>query len=365
VQIKQVIQFLESYAPPAYQESYDNCGLLTGDPHWQCTGILCTLDTLENIVDEAVEKNCNLIVSHHPVIFSGIKKLNGRNYVERTVIKAIKNDIAIYAIHTNLDNVRLGVNKKIADKIGLINQQILSPKNNLLSKLVTYVPVANAGEVRNALFAAGGGNIGNYSECSFNTEGKGTFFPKENTHPFIGEAGRREIVNEEKIEIVFPEYLQTKMIASLKHAHPYEEPAFDIIPLNNIYDNVGSGIIGELENETHETFFLEKIKKTFGLKIIRHTALSGKNVKRVAVCGGAGSFLIKMAVAAKADVYITSDVKYHEFFDADNQVVIADIGHWESEQYTPELLFDILVAKFPTFAVLKSALCTNPVQYFS
>lgn len=365
MQIKQIIQFLETLAPSAFQENYDNCGLLTGDPHWQCTGILCTLDTLENIVDEAVEKNCNLIVSHHPIIFSGIKKLNGKNYVERTVIKAIKNDIAIYAIHTNLDNVRLGVNKKIADKIGLINQQILSPKNNLLSKLVTYAPAANAGEVRNALFAAGGGNIGNYSECSFFSEGKGTFKPGENTNPFIGEQGKRAIVNEEKIEIIFPNYLQSVLVNALKKNHPYEEPAFDIIPLNNVYENVGSGIIGELQHETGEDFFLEKIKKTFGTGVIKHTASLNKNVKRVAVCGGAGSFLIKSAIASKADFYITSDIKYHEFFDADNQLVIADIGHWESEQYTPELLFDILVAKFPTFAVLKSALCTNPVQYFS
>lgn len=365
MQIKQVIEFLESYAPPAYQESYDNCGLLTGDPRWQCTGILCTLDTLENIVEEAVEKNCNLIVSHHPIIFSGIKKLNGKNYVERAVIKAIKHDIAVFAIHTNLDNVHLGVNKRIADKIGLLNQRILLPKNNLLSKLVTYVPIVNANEVRSALFAAGGGNIGNYSECSFNTEGKGTFKPAENTHPFIGEHGKREVVGEEKIEMIFPDYLQSSLISALKENHPYEEPAFDIIPLNNKYDNIGSGIVGELQFEMNEDAFLKKIKEIFHTGVIKHTVLVGKTVKRIAVCGGAGSFLVKSAIVANADFYITSDIKYHEFFDADNQIVIADIGHWESEQYTPELLFDILVAKFPTFAVLKSALCTNPVQYFS
>lgn len=365
MQIKDVIQFLESYAPLAFQENYDNCGLLTGNTQWQCTGILCTLDTLENIVEEAVDKNCNLIVSHHPIIFSGIKKMNGKNYVERTIIKAIKNDIAIYAIHTNLDNVHLGVNKKIADKIGLLNQQILSPKNGLLSKLITYAPVANAEEIKNTLFAAGGGHIGNYSECSFSTEGKGTFKAGENTNPFIGKQGIRELIAEEKIEIIFPNYLQPTLICALKKAHPYEEVAYSIIPLNNLYQNVGSGIVGDLQDAMKEEILLEKVKKIFSTSIIKHTVLLNKNVKRIAVCGGAGSFLIKNAIIAKADIYITSDIKYHEFFDADNQIVVADIGHWESEQFTTELLFDILVAKFPTFAVLKSERYTNPIQYFS
>ncbi|ANI89437.1 Nif3-like dinuclear metal center hexameric protein [Arachidicoccus ginsenosidimutans] len=365
MQIREIIRVLENIAPPVYQENYDNSGLLTGNADWECTGVLCTLDTLEATVKEAKEKNCNLIVSHHPIIFSGIKKLNGKNYVERTVIDAIKNDIAIYAIHTNLDNVHLGVNKKIADKLGLINQQILSPKNNLLSKLITYVPSANAEAVRLSLFNAGAGHIGNYAECSFSSEGKGTFKPEENTNPFIGEQGKRAIVDEEKIEVIFPNYLQPVLVDALKKSHPYEEPAFDIISLNNVYENIGSGIIGELADEETEEDFLKKIKATFGTPSIRHTQLLNKKVKRVAVCGGAGSFLIKNAIGTKADFYITSDVKYHEFFDADNHLIIADIGHWESEQFTIELLFDILVAKFPTFAVLKSALCTNPVKYFS
>lgn len=365
MKIKEIIAALESFAPPAYQEHYDNCGLLAGSADWECTGILCTLDTLEKTVEEAKAKNCNLIVSHHPIIFSGIKKLNGNNYVERTVINAVKNDIAIYAAHTNLDNVCLGVNKKIADKLGLINQQILAPKNKLLRKLVTYVPPANADAVRAALFNAGAGHIGNYSECSFSSNGKGGFKPEANTHPFIGKTGERTVVDEEKMELIFPDYLQSVLVNALKKAHPYEEPAFDILPLENFYENVGSGVIGDLQEEEDEKSFLRKIKNIFGTPAIRHTQLLGKKVRRVAVCGGSGSFLIKNAIGAKADFYITADVKYHEFFDADGHLVIADIGHWESEQFTVELLFDILVAKFPTFAVLKSALCTNPVRYFS
>jgi dinuclear metal center YbgI/SA1388 family protein len=365
MQIKEIIATLENFAPPAFQEHYDNCGLLTGDVNADCTGILCTLDTLEKTVEEAKAKNCNLIVSHHPIIFSGIKKLNGKKYVERTVINAIKNDIAIYAAHTNLDNIHLGVNKKIADKLGLINQQILAPKNNLLSKLITYVPTANAEAVRLALFNAGAGHIGNYSECSFSSGGKGCFKPEANTHPFIGKTGERIIVDEEKIEVIFPNHLQSALVKALRKAHPYEEPAFDIIPLGNFYENVGSGIIGELPEDEDEKIFLQKIKNIFGTPVIRHTQLLNKKVKRVAVCGGSGSFLIKNAIGAAADFYITADVKYHEFFDADERMVIADVGHWESEQFTVELLFALLVAKFPTFAVLKSALCTNPVLYFS
>lgn len=255
MQIKTVIQFLETVAPPSYQESYDNCGLLTGSADWECRGILCTLDTLENIVDEAIEKKCNLIVAHHPVIFSGIKKLNGKNYVERTVIKAIKNDIAIYAIHTSLDNVISGVNKRVADKIGLRNIQIIFPKRDILSKLVVYAPLPNAEDVRNAIFKAGAGYIGNYNECSFSAEGNGTFNPQENAKPFIGEFGKRETVREEKIEVIFPNYLQHKIVAAMKAAHPYEEVAYDILPLGNIHENVGSGIIGELNEETEETVF--------------------------------------------------------------------------------------------------------------
>lgn len=364
ISIKAIIQQLEILASPALQESYDNCGLLTGDAQWSCSGILCTLDATEEVILEAKERGVNLVVAHHPIVFSGLKKITGKSYVERAIITAIKNDIAIYAIHTNLDNVLHGVNNQIAGKLGLVNRNILSPKDNLLCKLITFVPLAQAEVVRNALFAAGGGNIGNYSECSFNNEGTGTFKAGENTNPFVGEKNNRHEEKELRIEVIFPQFLQNRIINALIKAHPYEEVAYDIIPLKNIFSQVGSGLIGELETAIPEQDFLQLIKQQFRLQAIRHTALLGKNVKKVALCGGAGSFLTKAAIAAGADFYITADVKYHEFFDADNHLVIADIGHWESEQFTIDLLFDFFQSKYSNFAVRKSEIRTNPVHYF-
>ncbi len=362
--IAEIITPLEKFAPLAYQESYDNCGLLTGNSNWQCSGVLCTLDVTEEVVLEAKGKGCNLIVAHHPIIFSGLKKITGKNYVEQTIIAAIKNDIAIYAIHTNLDNVLAGVNNKLADKLGLINKQILAPKQNLLCKLFVFVPENPVEKVREAIFNAGGGDIANYSECSFSTNGIGTFKGNENSNPTIGEPLVRSTINEVKVEVILPNYLQHYVVAKMIEAHPYEEVAYDVVALNNRYQQVGSGIIGDLENEISEQDFLHLLKKQFGLQAIKHTKLLGKPIKKVALCGGAGSFLTKNAMAAKADIYITSDIKYHEFFDAENKIVVADIGHWESEQFTVELLMEILQSKSPTFAVLKSEVNTNPVEYF-
>ncbi len=364
MKINDVIAVLEELAPPSYQESYDNCGLLTGQANWDCTGILCTLDATEAVILEAKEKNCNLIIAHHPIIFGGLKKINGKNYVEKAVIAAIKNDIAIYAIHTNLDNISTGVNGKIAEKLGLKNIEVLLPKENNLRRLYTYVPEDKAEAVREAIFKAGGGHIGNYSECSFNLPGKGTFKAGEGTNPYVGEIGKRHEEDEIKIEVIFPAYLQLKIVSAMIEAHPYEEVAYDIIPLGNYFKEVGSGIIGELPEALEETGFLHMLKTSFGLKVIRHTPLRGNTVKKVAICGGAGSFLIKKALASGADFYITSDVKYHEFFDAEGKMVIADIGHFESEQFTIDLLTDVLQQKFPTFAVLKTEVDTNPVKYF-
>ncbi len=364
MKIREVIQHLEAFAPPAYQESYDNAGLLTGSASWLCTGIICTLDATEDVVLEAKEKGCNLIVAHHPIIFGGLKKITGRNYVEQTVIAAIKNDIAIYAIHTNLDNVITGVNNKIADNLSLINRRILSPKKNLLMKLFTFVPKDHAEKVRTALFDADGGYIGNYSECSFNGEGSGTFKAGTGTNPFVGEIGARHTENEVKIEIIFPAFRQRGLISALMKAHPYEEPAFDIVPLANDYLETGSGLIGELESPISGVDMLNLLKTAFNLQVIRHTRLLDNPVKKVALCGGAGFFLLNNAIASGADIYITADVKYHEFFDADGKIVLADIGHWESEQFTIDLLFDILQTKFPTFAVLKTDIRTNPVYYY-
>lgn len=364
MKILEIIQYLESIAPPALQESYDNAGLLTGMKGWECMGALVTLDATEQVIMEAKEKNCNLVIAHHPIIFRGLKKINGKNYVERAVIAAIKNDIAIYAIHTNLDNVLQGVSGKMAELLGLQNTSILCYKENVLKKLFTFVPIESAEEVRKAIFEAGGGNIGKYSQCSFNMDGTGTFMAKEGADPYIGEVGKHTSTREMKIEVVFPHYLEAAVVNAMLAAHPYEEVAYDVVALSNFYQYAGSGVVGELAETLDERAFLSRLKEVFGLAVVRHTPLLGKQVKRVALCGGAGSFLIPNALGAKADVYVTGDVKYHEFFDADGRMVIADIGHFESEQFTIDLLHDLLVQKFLNFAVLKSGIQTNPVNYF-
>jgi dinuclear metal center YbgI/SA1388 family protein len=364
MKIQEVIAVLEDLAPPEYQESYDNAGLITGQPGWECTGVLCTLDATEPVILEAKNKGCNMVVAHHPIVFGGLKKINGKNYVEKAVIAAIKNDIAIYAIHTNLDNISVGVNGRIAEKLGLKHTEVLLPRENNLRKLYTFVPLDHAEAVRNAIFNAGGGHIGNYSECSFNVAGKGTFKAGEGTDPYVGEIGKRHEEDEVKMEVIFPAYLQTKIISAMTAAHPYEEVAYDIIPLGNYFKEVGSGLVGELPEALEEKGFLHMLQTSFNLKVVRHTPLTGNKVKKIAICGGAGSFLIKKAVLAGADFYVTADVKYHEFFDAEGEMVIADIGHFESEQFTTGLLMDVLQQKFPTFAVLKTEVDTNPVKYF-
>ena len=364
MKINEIISFLEFTAPPSLQEDYDNAGLLTGSAGWDCTGIICTLDATEEVVKEAISKKCNLIVAHHPIIFKGLKKINGNNYIEKTIIAAIKNDIAIYAIHTNLDNIMQGVNGKIAAMIGLKEIKVLQEKKGTLKKLFTFVPVDKAGLVRSAIFAAGAGHISNYSECSFNTEGFGTFKGEAGTSPYVGEPGKQHQEKEVKMEVIFPAYLERKVIAAMKGAHPYEEVAYDIVSLSNTTPSIGAGIIGELPEKMDENQFLENLKTVFGIPVIRHSRMLGKPVKKVAICGGAGIFLISKALAAGADAFITADIKYHEFFDADSQLLLADIGHYESEQFTINLLQEVLVQKFPTFAVLKTEENTNPVLYF-
>ena len=364
MKIADIIALLESTAPPSLQESYDNAGLLTGNAGVTCTGALCTLDATEEVINEAIQRGCNLVVAHHPIIFGGLKKITGRNYIEKTIITAIKNDIAIYAIHTNLDNVIAGVNGIMADKLGLVNRKILAPKEATLKKLFTFVPLEQVEQVRTALFEAGGGHIGNYNECSFGAAGTGTFKGGEGANPFVGEPGERHYEQELKIEVVFPAYLQTAMIRALRTAHPYEEVAYDIVNLANTHPGIGAGLVGDLPDAVPETAFLKQLKTAFNLPLIRHTALTGRPVKKVAVCGGAGSSLIFKALAVNADIYITGDMKYHEFFDANGRLIIADIGHFESEQFTIDLLAGVLQEKFPTFAVLKTAIKTNPVHYF-
>lgn len=363
MKIKEIIQAIEAFAPLQYQESYDNAGLIFGNAGWDVTNVLLTLDATEAVIDEAIEKNCNLVIAHHPIVFGGLKKINGNNYVERVAIKAIKHDIAVYAAHTNLDNVRNGVCAEMATRLGLQQSRVLSPKNNLLKKLYTFVPHADAERVRAALFAAGAGHIGHYSECSYNAEGTGTFRGDESTQPHAGVPGERHFEPETKLEVIFPVYLETRIIQALLASHPYEEVAYDVISLENAHPQVGSGLIGELPEAMEETAFLQLVKDRFQTGCVRFTPLRGKKVKKVALCGGAGSFLLKKAIAAGADAYISADFKYHEFFDAENQLIIADIGHFESEQFTVELFYHILTEKFRNFAPLKSTIKTNPVNY--
>lgn len=364
MELKQLISEIEKFAPLSYQESYDNCGLLTGNKEQQITGAILCLDCTEAIIDEAILKNCNLIIAHHPIIFVGIKKLNGSNYVERTIIKAIQNNIAIYACHTNLDNVKHGVNYKIAQKIGLINTQILSPKKSLLKKLVTFVPTFHLENVRKALFIAGAGNIGNYENCSYALEGIGSFKGNENSNPFIGEKGNLHFEKETRLEVLFENYKEQNIINALKESHPYEEVAYDLFNLENLNQEVGSGLFGELTVPMSEIDFLNHLKTVFGLKSIKHTDFLKKDIKKVSLCGGSGSFLLKNSIALKSDAYISSDFKYHEYFDAESHILIADIGHYESEQFTPEIFYEIISNKFPTFALYLTEINTNPVNYF-
>ena len=363
MKLREITSHLESIAPLAYQESYDNSGLICGNHDMDITGAVICLDSTEAVIDEAIANKCNLVIAHHPIVFSGIKKFNGKNYVERIIIKAIQNNIAIYAAHTNLDNVFNGVNAKIAEKIGLANCSILLPQHNTIKKLVTLCPDDKAENVRSALFEAGAGSIGNYDECSFNTNGIGTFRAGENTNPYVGEKGKRHQEKETKIEVIYPGYLESKLLKALFLSHPYEEVPYDLIQLSNADNTVGAGMIGNLADDMDEMVFLNHLKSTMKADGIRYTALKGKKVNRVAICGGSGSFLLKNAINAGADVFVTADFKYHQFFDAENQIIIADIGHYESEQYTMELFYDLLSRKFTTFALHLSKINTNPINY--
>lgn len=364
MKLKKLIESLEQWAPLNYQEDYDNSGLIVGSPDDEIHAALVSLDCTEQIVDEAIEKNCNLIISHHPIVFKGLKKLNGKNYVERVVMKAIKNNIALYAIHTNLDSVATGVNAKICERLGVENTQILVPKSGILKKLVTFCEHKDAESLRNALFAAGGGNISHYSDCSFNLEGVGTFKGDEQSNPTLGKAGVREYANETRIEVIFKVQDERRLLSALFENHPYEEVAYDIYSLENKLQSVGSGMVGELPEEINGTDFLHLVKTQMGASVLRHTDLLPKKIKKVAVCGGSGSFLLKNAIAAGADAFVTADFKYHEFFDAEDKIVIVDIGHFESEQFTSNLLIDNIQEKFPNFAIRLTEHNTNPINYF-
>jgi len=363
MKIKEITAFLEGLAPISTQEDYDNSGLIVGDYNDEISGVLISLDCTEDIIDEAIRKKCNMVISHHPIVFKGLKKLNGKNYVERTILKAIKHDIAIYAIHTNLDNYRFGVNHEIGKRLGLINTRILAPSQNKLIKLATFVPLEHVESVKSALFSAGAGQIGDYDQCSFSQEGIGAFRALENAKPYVGSQNELHHEKEAKLEVILPDYLSGKVVTALISAHPYEEVAYDLIPLLNDNKYQGAGMIGEIEAPMNTLDYLKQIKADFNCGAVRHTKILKEKIQRVAFCGGSGSFLLSHALRAGADLFITGDYKYHDFFDSENQIVIADIGHYESEQFTIDLIGDAMKKKFVTFAVHLTELNTNPVNY--
>ncbi|MEQ9187983.1 MAG: Nif3-like dinuclear metal center hexameric protein [Cryomorphaceae bacterium] len=362
--VTEIIKVLELWAPRSYQESYDNSGLICGHPGMEVNKVLCSLDCTEKVVEEAVSKGCEMIVAHHPIVFTGLRSLTGKNYVERTVIKAIQNNIVIYAVHTNLDNAWMGVNRRIGQKLGLQGISVLRPKSEVLLKLSTFVPSKSVQDVRTALFEVGAGQIGDYDHCSFQSEGHGTFRGGETSNPTVGRAGEDHSEPESKLEVILPLHLKAQAVKSLLSAHPYEEVAYDLVRLENEHPRLGSGMIGMLPKPVTQEAFMAMLAERFNLRVMRHTSLIGKPIQKVAYCGGAGRFLLPDAIAQKADVFITSDFKYHEFFDAEEKLVIMDIGHYESEQFTPELIKEYLEEKIPTFAVLLSETGTNPVHYY-
>lgn len=364
MKVAQIAAALEGLAPLPFAEDFDNVGLLVGDPDAEVTGVLVTLDTLEAVLDEALRKNCNLVVSFHPILFQGLKRLTGATYVERVVAKAIANGIAIYSMHTALDNVREGVSRKLGRVLGLQHLHTLIPKKGQIKKLVTYVPEPARERLLESLFQAGAGQLGNYTHCSFSTPGTGSYLPGEQARPTIGQQGRLSREPEQQVHLTFTADREKAVLRALLDNHPYEEVAYEISTLENSYQHLGMGMVGELEQPMDETQFLQHLRDCLKTPCIRHSPLIGKPVRRVAVLGGSGAFAIGAARAAGADFLVTADLKYHQFYQAEGRLVIADVGHYESEQFTKNLLGDYLTEKFPNFAIHLSATQTNPVNYF-
>ena len=362
MKIKEIVSALERFAPLPLQDGFDNAGLQVGLTDAEATGALLCLDVTEQVIDEAIMLGYNLIISHHPLIFKGYKSITGKDYVEHCIMKAIKNDVAIYAAHTNLDNAQGGVNYKMAEKIGLTDLHFLSEKQNSLLKLVTFVPYEQADKVRQALFDAGCGCIGGYDSCSYNLKGEGTFRAGKGTNPFCGNIGEHHVEPEIRIETILPAFKKSATIKALLSSHPYEEPAFDFYPLENSWAQAGSGIVGRLEEPETELDFLRRIKKTFEVGCVKHNKLTGRLIQTVAICGGSGSFLIPQAVATHADIFITGEIKYHDYFGHD-EILLAEIGHYESEQYTKEIFYSIIQEAYPKLAVQISKINTNPIKY--
>ena len=363
MKIKEVVSALEKYAPLPLQDGFDNAGLQIGLTEAEITGALLCLDVTEEVLDEAIASGSNFIVSHHPLIFKGYKSITGKDYVERCILKAIKNDLVIYSAHTNLDNSTGGVNFKIAEKLGLSNVRILEPKEDNLLKLVTFAPRNKTDDVRKALFNAGCGNIGNYDSCSYNLEGEGTFRALEGADPYCGRIGEMHVEEETRIETILPAYKKSHVTKILMESHPYEEPAFDFYPLKNAWMQSGSGIVGEFKEPVAELDFLKNIKKIFGAGCVRHNMLTGRRIRRVALCGGAGAFLLPKAISVDADVFLTGEIKYHDYFGHDHEILMVEIGHYESEQYTTEIFQSVLKEQFPGLKIEISKVNTNPIKY--
>ena len=363
MRIKELFQLIEQLAPLPLQEDYDNSGLQVGDQSREATGVLLSIDVTENVIDEAIALGCNLIISHHPLAFRPFKSLTGKNYVERCMMKAIKNDIAIYAAHTNLDNAQGGVNFKLAEMLELQYVKILQPKENALLKFVTTVPVLHADSVRNALFNAGAGHIGNYDSCSYNLKGEGTFRPREGANPHIGEIDTLHVEPEVRIETVIPIMKKEEVLRALLAVHPYEEPVFDLFPIANEWGQNGSGVVGVLPEAMPEQEFLYLLKDIFNLPTIRHTKIEGREIRDVAICGGAGASLLPRAISYGADAFITGEARYNDYYDVEGRILLAVVGHYESEICTKDIFFDLISKKFPTFALHKSAFDSNPVKY--
>ncbi len=363
IRIKDIISFLEAKFPPALQENYDNSGFLVGNANEVFQKAIISIDFTEEVLQEALSKEANLIITHHPLIFKGLKKLTGNNSIEKLVISCIKNNLNLYSIHTNFDNLTSGTNNYIASKLGLLNAQVLRPLENQFLKLVVFCPKTHEEKVRQAIFEAGAGTIGNYDNCSFNAEGIGSFRASDGANPFVGAVGENHFEPETRIETILPKYLKSKVIKVMIDAHPYEEVAFDIYPVENQANHIGAGIVGNLPEALEPQTFLQKLKEITNAACIRHTQFVGNEIKRVAICGGSGAYLIKDAIGQNADIYITGDIKYHDFFEAEGKLILCDIGHYESEQFTKEILCDLLKEKFPTFAFLKSDIVTNPINY--
>ncbi len=370
MKLKEIISFLESIAPLALQEDYDNAGLIIGNIEKQVESTLICLDVTEAVLEEAVKNGHDLIISHHPLIFRGITKINPDQYPGNIIAGAIRHNIAVYAIHTNLDNVDQGISRLLAEQIGLKDLNVLKPLKGELKKLVVFCPDIKLsdgqyvpGLVRNAMFEAGAGFIGDYDSCSYNTDGMGTFRGLEGTNPFIGTQGKMTVQKEVKIETVVPSYLQNKVIKSMKEVHPYEEVAYDIYPLDNEYEKAGSGMIGDLPLEMTQKEFLNMVRENLGCKALRHSDISKKKISKVAVCGGAGSFLIGDAIRSEADAFISSDLKYHDYFGTNKNLLLVDAGHYETEQFFIDYLYQLLIKKFSTFAISKTMLISNPINY--